>query len=107
MGMAGNQIFKNKNYVEWIKEIKEKVRRAQLKAVVAVNSAVLEFYWELGADIIEKQKSAKWGSGFLTQMSQDLMSEFPDVKGFSKRNLEHIYRWYLFYSSDPQSKSSK
>ena len=100
--MAENEIFKNRSYVEWIKEIKEKVRKAQLKAVVAINSAVLEFYWELGADIVEKQKSAKWGSGFLAQMSRDLMSEFPDVKGFSKRNLEHIRRWYLFYSSDPK-----
>ncbi|HQM86192.1 MAG TPA: PDDEXK nuclease domain-containing protein [bacterium] len=96
--MAGNEVLKNSSYVEWIKEIKEKVRRAQLKAVVAVNSAVLEFYWELGADIIEKQKSAKWGSGFLTQMSRDLMSEFPDVKGFSEPNLRFVKRWYDFYN---------
>ncbi len=100
--MSGNEILKNRSYVEWIKEIKEKVKKAQLKAVVAVNSAMLEFYWELGADIVEKQKTAKWGSGFLAQMSQDLMSEFPDVKGFSKRNLEQIRRWYLFYNSDPK-----
>jgi predicted nuclease of restriction endonuclease-like (RecB) superfamily len=97
--MAGNEILKNRNYVEWIKEIKEKVRRAQLKAVVAVNSAVLEFYWELGADIVEKQKSAKWGSGFLAQISRDLMSEFPDVKGFSEPNLRFIKRWYDFYNN--------
>lgn len=97
--MAGNEILKNRNYVEWIKEIKEKVRKAQLKAVVAVNSAVLEFYWELGADIVEKQKSAKWGSGFLAQISRDLMSEFPDVKGFSEPNLRFIKRWYDFYNN--------
>ncbi len=61
-------------------------------------TALLEFYWRLGADIAEKQKNATWGSGFLKQLSKDLMAEFPDMKGFSRRNLEIIRRWYLFYS---------
>ncbi|SFV60374.1 FIG074102: hypothetical protein [hydrothermal vent metagenome] len=87
-------------YKEFIKKIKTKVRQAQIKASVKVNSTLLEFYWELGADIVEKQKTASWGSGFLKQMSHDLMIEFPDMKGFSKRNLELIRKWYLFYSQD-------
>ncbi|MDD4650055.1 MAG: DUF1016 N-terminal domain-containing protein [Desulfoplanes sp.] len=81
-----------------MKELKKKVRQSQLKAAVAVNTTLLEFYWELGADIVKKQKNATWGSGFLKRLSHDLMSEFPDMKGFSKRNLEQIRRWYLFYS---------
>ncbi len=87
-------------YKEFIQKIKEKARQAQIKASVRVNSTLLEFYWELGADIVEKQKTASWGSGFLKQMSKDLMHEFPDMKGFSKRNLELIRKWYLFYSQD-------
>ena len=87
-------------YKEFIQKIKEKAQKAQIKASVRVNSTLLEFYWELGADIVEKQKTASWGSGFLKQMSKDLMIEFPDMKGFSKRNLELIRKWYLFYSSD-------
>ncbi len=87
-------------YKEFIQKIKEKARQAQIKASVRVNSILLEFYWELGADIVEKQKTASWGSGFLKQMSKDLMHEFPDMKGFSKRNLELIRKWYLFYSQD-------
>jgi len=59
---------------------------------------LLEFYWELGNEIVEKQKSANWGSAFLKNMSQDLMCEFPNMKGFSKRNLELIRKWYLYYS---------
>jgi len=65
---------------------------AALKAAVAVNQELLRFYWELGADIVERQKNAAWGSGFLRQLSMDLMVEFPDMKGFSKRNLEQIRR---------------
>jgi len=67
-----------------------------------VNTALLEFYWELGADIVEKQKKSKWGNSLIKRLSQDLMAEFPDMKGFSKRNLEYIRRWYLFYNANPE-----
>lgn len=85
-------------YKEFIKRIKIKAQYAQIKASVRVNSTLLEFYWELGNEIVEKQKSANWGSAFLKNMSQDLMCEFPNMKGFSKRNLELIRKWYLYYS---------
>ncbi len=93
-----NQPIRTSDYRDWLKEIKQRVRQAQVKAAVQVNSALLTFYWELGSDIVERQKSTKWGGGFLKQLSEDLMAEFPDIKGFSKRNLECIRQWYLFYS---------
>ncbi|MFZ3382796.1 MAG: PDDEXK nuclease domain-containing protein [Candidatus Methanoperedens sp.] len=88
------------NYSAWLKELKNKVRTVQLKAAVKVNSEMLNFYWELGSDIVEKQATAKWGDGFLSKLSHDLLVEFPDMKGFSKRNLELIRQWYLFYSKE-------
>lgn len=87
-------------YRDWLKAIKQRVRQAQLKAAVQVNSALLTFYWDLGADIVERQKTAKWGSGFLKQLSADLMAEFPDMTGFSHNNLQYIKRWYLFYAEN-------
>ncbi|AOY57466.1 DUF1016 N-terminal domain-containing protein [Desulfococcus multivorans] len=66
-------------YRDWLKNIKQRLRQAQLKTAVQVNTALLTFYWELGTDIVERQKSAKWGSGFLKQLSADLMAEFPDL----------------------------
>jgi predicted nuclease of restriction endonuclease-like (RecB) superfamily len=86
------------NYKTWLADIKTKIRSAQLKAAVAVNTQLLEFYWELGADIVAKQANAKWGDGLLLQLGKDLTAEFPDMRGFSKRNLELIRQWYLFYS---------
>lgn len=86
--MQNKQTSHLSNYTNWLKELKEKVRLVQLKAAVRVNTELLGFYWSLGRDIVEKQKSAKWGDGFLKQLSQDLTDEFPDMKGFSKRNLE-------------------
>jgi hypothetical protein len=64
------------DYRDWLKNVKLRVRQAQLKAAVQVNTALLTFYWELGADIVGHQKNAKWGSGFLKQLSVDLMGEF-------------------------------
>ncbi|WP_245619830.1 PDDEXK nuclease domain-containing protein [Desulfobacter vibrioformis] len=88
----------NPDYRDWLKEIKQRLRKAQVKAAVQVNTALLTFYWGLGADIVKRQKTAKWGSGFLKQFSADLMAEFPDMKGFSFSNIKYIRQWNLFYS---------
>jgi len=90
----------NREYKNWLSQLKSQFRDTQLKAVVTVNSALLEFYWQLATEITEKQKSSIWGDGFLKQLSQDLIAEFPDVKGFSLNNLQYIKRWYLFYIDD-------
>ena len=89
------------DYRQWLSELKTRFRQVQLRAAVAVNTAMLQFYWELGADMVAKQTQFAWGSGFLNQLSADLMREFPEVKGFSKRNLEQIRRWYSFWNASP------
>ena len=95
-----NQLSYSPAYKHWLVELKAKVRQPQFKAAVVVNQSLLNFYWEFGRDIVEKQQSATWGDGFLKQLSHDLMAEFPDMKGFSKRNLELIRQWYLFWTED-------
>ncbi|MBN2065096.1 MAG: DUF1016 family protein [Sedimentisphaerales bacterium] len=92
-----NELLSDKQYRQWLIDIKQRVRQSQLKAATAVNSALIEFYWSLGADIVQKQQQAKWGSGFLQQLSKDLLGEFPDIKGFSYRNLVYAKQLYLFY----------
>ena len=52
----------------------------------------------MGAEICEKQKTASCGDGWLKELSRELMSEFPDMKGFSYRNLKYIRQWYQFYN---------
>jgi predicted nuclease of restriction endonuclease-like (RecB) superfamily len=94
--MKSNQIITSE-YKEWLSQIKQKFQSSQIKASIQVNSTLLEFYWNLGNEIVEKQKNSTWGSGFLQQLSNDLIAEFPDIKGFSKRNLELVRKWYLFW----------
>lgn len=90
----------NVEYKEWIVGLKAKVRRVQLKAAVTVNQQLLKFQWDLGVDIIDKQKNTSWGDKFLKQLSCDLMIEFSDIKGFSERNLKYIRQWVLFWSCE-------
>lgn len=84
-------------YKDWIGELKQRIRQSQIKAAVKVNTELLQLYWQLGGEIVERQHNAQWGDGFLKQLSADLMAEFPEMKGFSLRNLERIRNWYLFY----------
>ena len=78
--------------------MKKDIRSAQVKAAIKVNTELLRLYWRMGADICEKQKSAIWGDGWLKELSRELMAEFPDMKGFSYRNLRYIRQWYEFYN---------
>ncbi|MFG0290412.1 MAG: DUF1016 N-terminal domain-containing protein, partial [Rhodopirellula sp. JB044] len=75
------------------------MQASQIKAAVAINYAMLELYWFLGEQIVERQETAKWGDGFLEQMSRDLLVEFPKMKGFSYRNLRSIRQWFRFWST--------
>jgi len=95
--MANELTWQSQEYKYWLTALKARVRQVQLKAAVTVNQELLEFYWELGADIVERQKSAAWGSGFLKQLSTDLMTEFPEMKGFSLSNIKYIRQWFLFW----------
>jgi len=88
------------NYKAWLIDLKTKFRQTQIRAAVKVSHELLGFYWDLGSEIVDRQRKTSWGSGFLKQLSQDLMLEFTDIKGFSKRNLERIRKWYLFYNEE-------
>lgn len=88
----------NKEYHAWLSQIKYKVQQAQLRAVQNFNIVLIELYWELGREIVARQKDFKWGDNFLQQLAIDLKLSFPQINGFSRRNLYTIRQWYLFFS---------
>jgi predicted nuclease of restriction endonuclease-like (RecB) superfamily len=88
----------NSEYKNWLIELKANIKRSQIKAALAVNSELIRLYWDLGKQIVEKQKHAQWGSGFIDQLSKDLKEEFPDVGGFSAYNLRMCRTFYLFHN---------
>ncbi|NBX85439.1 MAG: DUF1016 domain-containing protein [Gammaproteobacteria bacterium] len=94
---TNESLLLDQNYKQFLSGIKERLQTAQIRAALAANSELIQFYWELGADLIEKQKSHQWGSGFLEQFSHDMRQAFPEMQGFSKRNLEHMRRFATLY----------
>lgn len=86
-------------YKDWLERSKHKIKAAQLKAAVSVSSQMLEMYWQLAEEIVAKQQTANWGEAILEQLSVDLKLSFPNINGFSRRNLYAIRQWYLFYNA--------
>jgi predicted nuclease of restriction endonuclease-like (RecB) superfamily len=89
---------KDEEYIHWLQKVKEQYRSSQAKAAVRVNDAMIEFYWKLGHDIVDLKAESKWGTGVIEQLSLDMREEFPDVRGFSTRNLWYVKQWYILYS---------
>ena len=96
--VSSHDVHLDSDYVQWIHDIKERFRGAQIKAAVKVNSEQLLFNWQLGRDLVLRKSEEKWGRGIVEQLSLDLQHEFPDVKGFSARNLWNMKKWYSFYA---------
>lgn len=94
-----SQLIRDEQYIKWLSQLKENFRSTQIKAALHVNKELITFYFGLGVQIINKQQNTTWGSNFIGQLSKDLMVDFPTISGFSKRNLELIRQWSLFYST--------
>jgi predicted nuclease of restriction endonuclease-like (RecB) superfamily len=97
--MSGN-IKKDTDFTHWLGDLKLRIRQSQIKAAIRVNNELLQLYWDLGHDIVVRQMDATWGSGFFEQLSKELKAEFPDMDGFSARNIRYMKQFYLFYSQD-------
>ena len=90
---------KTPDYFNWIGELKKRYRATQIKAAVAVNSALIEFYWYLGKDISERYPGRKRNAHFFDELSADLKTAIPESNGLSSRNLRYICAFYEFYES--------
>ncbi len=99
MDQANHTLSFDNEYRAFLTELKEKVRSTQLKASLAANSVLIDFYWELGKEIVRLELGNQWGTKLIEQLSIDLKLEFSQIKGFSRRNLYAIRQWFLFYSS--------
>lgn len=91
-------LSQNKEYRNWVKELKQRYLSARLKASVDANRTLLEYYWSLGRDIADKQYANTYGSGFYETLSRDMRSEMPKEKGFSEGNIRYMYRFYQLYN---------
>ncbi len=77
-------------YAELLEQLKARVRNSQVRAARAANSELLELYWSVGRDILDRQEQAGWGSRVIDRLATDLREEFPDQRGWSRRNLHYM-----------------
>ncbi len=90
----------NNEYRKWLEDIKFKISTSRIRIAFSVNSEVIRFYYMLGKEISEEIKNSGWGAKLVEQLSKDLKVEYPDIKGFSLRNLRYMRDFYEFYSDN-------
>lgn len=88
----------DEDYVQWVKELAVRYRRCQIKASIKVNQEMLQFYWDLGHDIVSRHAENKYGSKFYASISRDLQSLLPNIEGLSERNIRYCKKFYMLYS---------
>lgn len=96
-----NEITNHPEYKTWAEFITDKIKVAQTKVALKVNTEMLTLYWEIGNSIIEKQNQNGWGSKVIDLLAVDLAEIFPDNSGFSVRNLKYMKSFAKAYPQFP------
>jgi len=82
-----------KDYPSFFEEIKERIARERIKSVLAASTAMVLMYWDIGRQILEKQEAEGWGARVIDRLSHDLRTAFPDMHGFSPRNMKYMRKF--------------
>ncbi|KAA0890117.1 YhcG family protein [Pusillimonas sp. ANT_WB101] len=77
-------------YADWLVDLKGRIHTAQQRAALAANRELVGLYWQIGRDILERQAEQGWGAKVIERLSHDLRTAFPEMKGFSPRNLKYM-----------------
>lgn len=77
-------------YNDWLAVLKTRIHSAQQRATLAVNRELVLLYWQIGQDILTQQGEQGWGAKIIDRLAHDLRTMFPDMKGFSPRNLKYM-----------------
>ena len=88
-------------YDQLLRDLKERIRHAQVRAALAVNRELVALYWQIGQEILLQQRQKGWGAKVIEKLAKDLKKEFPDMSGFSRSNLLSMRAFAEAYP-DPQ-----
>lgn len=91
--VAPNLSEMSDNYLQFIEEIKNEIRRQRVSVVLNANSSMICLYWNIGKAILEKQENEGWGAKIIDRMAKDLKDAFPDMSGFSPRNIKYMRKF--------------
>jgi len=88
--MADKSLTTFEGYEYFLRDIKQRIQTAQVRAVLAVNQELVLLYWQIGQDIITRQQQQGWGAKVIDRLATDLKHAFPDMRGFSRTNLLYM-----------------
>lgn len=97
---VNNTLLPN-GYTQWRKDIEQLIDTAKLHTALNVNVGTLTLYWNIGKSILQKQEQEGWGKQVIEQLSKDLISRYPDDRGYSVRNLRYMKRFASAYPDFP------
>ena len=86
-------------YSALLLDIKKRISHGQIKAAHSICTELTELYWDVGRMIHERQQQEGWGAGIIPKLATDIVNAFPEVKGFSERNLKRMLRFYREYAT--------
>ncbi len=90
MPKSGSLFPIDEKYTTFLRSLKERIRQAQVRAALAVNNELILLYWQIGREILIRQQQEGWGAKVIDRLAQDLKREFPNMSGFSSRNLKYM-----------------
>lgn len=99
--IKGNNTLLPNGYTQWRKDIEQLIDTAKLHTALNVNVGTLTLYWNIGKSILQKQEQEGWGKQVIEQLSKDLISRYPDDRGYSVRNLRYMKRFASAYPDFP------
>lgn len=94
---AGAQVILPADYPHLLKDIKARIRAAQVKATFSANREMILMYWDIGRMIAARQKMEGWGAAVIPRLARDIRNELPEVKGFSERNIKRMAAFFREY----------
>jgi predicted nuclease of restriction endonuclease-like (RecB) superfamily len=96
-----NNSIMSQDYLAFLEDLKDRVASSRYKAALSVNKELILLYYHMGSEILKSQEKHGWGAKIIDQLSRDLQSAFPEMKGFSTRNLKYMRKFAEEYP-DPE-----
>ncbi len=91
--VAPNHSEMSDSYLQFIEEIKNKIQQQRLSVVLNANASMICLYWNIGNAVLKKQKEEGWGTKVIDRMAKDLKTAFPEMSGFSPRNIKYMRKF--------------
>ena len=88
MNEPGNLI--PREYAPWLADLTRRIQSARTRAALAANAEQIQLYLEIGRELLARRDRDGWGAKVVDRLTADLQAAFPDMRGFSSRNLKYM-----------------